>query len=129
MFRMNTPQYVEIGLDVLIAFIAYYFGHWIGFALFVFFVFCVFAVQMIQAQKTTMNTLLSRLPDRCAFCHREIVDEAGSVDAEGIYHNACSDKLEALEDLRKEAGVPSSEAIHKPRVQTGEPYSSHRRER
>src|ERR1017187_627744 len=93
---MNTPQYVEIGFDVLIAFVAYYFGHWIGLALWVFFVFCVFAVQMIQAQKTVMNTLLSRLSDRCAMCHREIVDEGGIVDGDGIYHEACSDKLQVL---------------------------------
>ena len=65
-----------------------------------------------------MKTLLSRLPDRCAFCHREIVDEGGVFDEQRIYHAACSDKLESLEGLRKEAGVPLSEAIHKPKAKT-----------
>jgi hypothetical protein len=62
-----------------------------------------------------MNTLLSRLPDRCAFCHREIVDEGGLFHAEGIYHAACSDKLESLEGLRREAVVPFSEAVQFPK--------------
>jgi hypothetical protein len=35
-----------------------------------------------------MNTLLSRLSDRSAFCHREIVDEGGVLDEDGIYHEA-----------------------------------------
>lgn len=43
-----------------------------------------------------MQTLLSPLPNRCAFCHREIVDEGGIIDDEGIYHEACLDKLERL---------------------------------
>jgi len=51
-------------------------------------------------------------------CHREMVDEGGIVDEEGIYHEACMDKLESLEELRKEAGVPSLEAIHKPKVRS-----------
>jgi len=108
--------YTEIAIDVAVAFAAYYFFGWIGFALWVLFVFSWFAVQLIRDQRTMMQTLLSRLPDRCAFCHREIVDEGGVFDDEGIYHSACFDKLEGLEDLRIEAGVPSSEAIHKPRA-------------
>ncbi len=106
--------YAEVAIDVAVAFVAYYFLGWVGFALWVFFVVSWFAVQLIGYQRTMMQTLLSRLPDRCAFCHREIVDEGGIFDEDGIYHAACLDKLEALEDLRMEAGVPISEAVHKP---------------
>jgi hypothetical protein len=50
-------------------------------------------------------------------CHRQIVDEGGTLYEDGsVYHDACSDKLEKLEDLRKEAGVPYSEAIQTPKA-------------
>jgi hypothetical protein len=42
-----------------------------------------------------MSTLLSPLPHRCAMCHRELVDEGKIIYQEGIYHEACSDKLDA----------------------------------
>jgi hypothetical protein len=106
--------YAEIGVGVAIAAGAHYFLGWIGFALWALVVVIWFAVQVISNQKVIMKTLLSRLPERCAFCHREIVDEGGTFDENGIYHHACADKLESLEDLRKEAGVPYSEAIHRP---------------
>jgi len=106
-------RYGEIGLDVVAAFIAYRFLGWLGFALWSLFVVGWFAVQIIGTQQMIMKTLLSRLPDRCAFCHREIVDEGGVFDADGTYHEACSDKLESLDALRHEAGVSSSEAIHR----------------
>jgi hypothetical protein len=48
-------------------------------------------------------------------CHREIVDEGGVFDEEGIYYEKCLDKLDSLEELRKEAGVSAREAIHRPR--------------
>ena len=108
-------RYAEIGADVAIAGVAYYFFGWIGIVLWGFFVVSWFAVQLIGNQQIIMNTLLSRMPDRCTFCHREIVDEGGVFDEDGIYHAACSDKLYSLEELRKEAGVPYSEAIHRPR--------------
>jgi hypothetical protein len=107
-----------VGFNVVIAFVAYRFLGWLGFGVWVFFVISMFAVQMITTQKTTLNSLLSRLPDRCAFCHREIVDEGGVFDHDGIYHSACSDKLESLEELRREAGVRASEAIHKTQPRT-----------
>ncbi len=109
-------RYVEIAVDVAVAFAAYYFLGWIGFALWTLFVVSWFATKLISNQQVIMKTLLSRLPDRCAFCHREIVDEGGVFDDAGIYHGACLDKLESLEELRKETGVSSAEAIHKPRV-------------
>jgi hypothetical protein len=86
-------QYVEIAVDLGVAILAYYFLHWFGFALWVFFVLCNYGYQITIYQKTTMNTLLSRLPERCAMCHREIVDEGG-LDEEGIYHEKCFDSLE-----------------------------------
>ncbi len=111
-------RYAEIGADVAIAWVAFRLFGWIGLALWALFVISWFATQLISNQQIIMKTLLSRLPDRCAFCHREIVDEGGVFDEEGIYHAACSDKLDSLEGLRKEAGVPSAEAIHKPKART-----------
>lgn len=101
-------------MDTALAAAAYYFLGWIGFAVWAFFVVGRYAVQLVGYQRTMTQTMLSRLPDRCAFCHREIVDEGGVFDEDGIYHTACSEKLESLEGLRVEAGVPASQAIHKP---------------
>lgn len=109
---------VKIAVDVAIAFAAYYFLGWIGFAVWVFFVISWFAIQLISDQKVVMSTLLSRLPDRCTMCHREIVDEGGIIYEEGIYHEACSEKMDALEELRKDAGVPSPEAMHKSKIRS-----------
>jgi hypothetical protein len=107
---------LEIAIDAILAGAFYHFFGWIGFALFACVVLSWFFLQLIDAQNVTMKTLISRLPDRCAVCHREIVDEGGVFDEDGIYHVACSEKLESLEELRKEAGVASAEAIHKPRL-------------
>jgi hypothetical protein len=107
-------RYLEVGFDVMLAYAAYHFFGWIGFAMWVVFMFGWFATQLIANQQVTANTLLSRLPDRCSLCHREIVDEGGVFDEDGIYHEMCSDKLEALEGLRQEAEVPFTEAIHRP---------------
>ena len=97
---MKLRHYGEIALDLTIAVIAYYFLHWIGFALVSLFIVCNYGYQIANDQKTTMQTLLSRLPNRCAMCHREIVDEGGIIadDGEGIYHEKCMDKLEALRE-------------------------------
>jgi hypothetical protein len=108
-------RYIEIAVDVAVAYGAYYLFGWIGLALVVFFVLSWFCIQLIESQRAVRDTLLSRLPDRCTFCHREIVDEGGVFDEDGIYHAACADKLESLEGLRKEAGVLASKAIHKPK--------------
>lgn len=108
-------RYAEIAIDVAIAFAAYRFLGWIGFALWTLFVLMHIGTHVAGNQQVIMKTLLSRLPDRCAFCHREILDEGGVFDEVGIYHAACSDKLEGLEGLHREAGVPYSEAIHNPR--------------
>ena len=89
-------RYVEIGVDAAVACTAYYLFGWIGFAVWAFFVISWFLIQLVGDQRTIMNTLLSRLPDRCAFCHREIVDEGGVFDEEGIYHKACADKRDFL---------------------------------
>ena len=95
---MKLKDYVEIAIDLVIAAVAYYFLHWIGFALFALFIICNYANQIANYQKTMTQTLLSRLPDRCAMCHREIVDEGGVIDddGEGIYHDACIQKLDAI---------------------------------
>lgn len=108
-------RYAEMALDVAIGLGAYRFLGWVGLALWVFFVVCNYLSQLLTSQQVMTKTLLSRLPDRCAFCHREIVDEGGVFDEDGIYHEACADKLESLEELRKEAGVPYSQAIQNPR--------------
>ncbi len=110
--------YIEIAIDVAIAYLMFYFFGWIGFALAAFFVVALLGGRLINSQRLILRTLLSRLPDRCAFCHREIVDEGGILDEDSIYHEKCVDKLESLESLRKEAGVPISQAIHLPRSRT-----------
>jgi hypothetical protein len=109
-------RYVEVVVDVAVGFGAYYFLGWIGLALWALLVMSWLATQLTRNQQIIMKTLLSRLPDRCAFCHREILDEGGVFDEQSIYHSACADKLESLEELRKEAGVPASEAFHNPRL-------------
>ena len=87
----------------------------IFFAVFAFFLICVFLARLLANQQAVLKILHSRLPDRCAFCHREILDEGGVFDEDCIYHAACADKLDSLEGLRVEAGVRASEAIHKPK--------------
>jgi hypothetical protein len=114
MLGARLKQYIEMAVDVAVAFAAYYWLSWVGFALWVFFVMSRFCIQLISNQQVMMKTLLSRLPDRCAFCHREIVDEAGVFDEEGICHAKCSEMLFSLEEHRKIAGVSSRDAIHKP---------------
>jgi hypothetical protein len=59
--------------------------------------------------QTTRDVLLSRLPDRCAMCHREIVDEGGvtDFDLEGelkTFHATCAEKIDAM----KEKHAPES---------------------
>lgn len=93
---MTWKQCAAIGGDLLVVSVGFYFGRWFGFALAVVFVASVYGYQIVRALETTRDVLLSRLPDRCAMRHREIVDEGGVVNGEGIYHEACSDKLEAI---------------------------------
>jgi hypothetical protein len=115
-----TPKVLKrsigIALGAVVAYAAYYLFGWIGLAIWAVIVITWFATQLISNQQVIMNTLLSRLPDRCAICHREIVDEGGIFDEEGIYHEACLEKIESLKELRIEAGEPSSGATHKPKV-------------
>jgi hypothetical protein len=106
-------RYAELAADAAVAYAAYRLFGWIGFAVWSLFVISRFLADFVSHQHVIETTLLSRLPDRCAFCHREIVDEGGTFDEHGIYHEACIEKLESLEALRKEAGVPLSEAIHR----------------
>ncbi len=93
-------KYGTIAVDVVVAVAAYYFIGWIGLVAFVIFMFSLFFHELIQKQDVIMKTLLSRLPDRCAVCHREIVDEGGVIDDDGehIYHGTCIDKLEAFRE-------------------------------
>jgi hypothetical protein len=49
---MTIKQYLEVGFDVAVVYVAYRFFGWIGFGVSVFFVISVFAIQMITAQKT-----------------------------------------------------------------------------
>ncbi len=118
MLTATQKRYIEVGVNAAFASGAYYLVGWIGVAGWAIVVISWSLTQLIDDQRIIMNTLLSRLPDRCAVCHREIVDEGGVVDKEGIYHGACAHKLDSLEELRKDAGVPASEAIHRPRPRT-----------
>jgi hypothetical protein len=111
-------EIAEIVIDVAVAFAAYHWLGWIGFSLWVLFLGCWFVRQLVSDQHVIMKALLSRLPDRCAFCHREIVDEGGVFDENGIYHEKCLDKRDSLEAHRKEAGVQAHEAIHRPQPRT-----------
>jgi hypothetical protein len=92
---INWKLYAEVAGDVLLGLVAYHLGGWIGFALWVFFVIAVAFAKLVAHQEIMSKTLLSRLPDRCAMCHREIVDEGGVVDKEGIFHEVCLEKREA----------------------------------
>ena len=99
--RLTWKQFAAIGFDLLVVCVAFYFGQWFGFALAVFFFACVYGYQTLMILQTTRDVLLSRLPDRCAMCHREIIDEGGTIDTDlddelKIYHEACSDKLDAI---------------------------------
>jgi hypothetical protein len=111
MHAQMLKRYFEIGFDVGVAGVAYYLFGWIGLALWMFFVVSVFGNRLLTDQQVIMNTLLSRLPDRCAMCHREIVDEGGIVDENGIYHEACSEKLDVIEERRRKVtGAPEEDA-------------------
>lgn len=109
-------RYLELAIDAALAGAAYAWFGWSGVAVIGFVVFAWFFLQIVENQQThtkLLTAIYSRLPDRCAFCHREIVAEGGIINEEGdVYHSVCSDKVDALESLRKEAGVPASEALH-----------------
>lgn len=107
-----AERWLGMAIRGAIAYAAYRLFGWIGFGIWVFVATFELLLQLVERQKTISDTLLSRLPDRCAFCHREIVDEGGVIDKDRIYHDACAEKLDSLEELRKEAGIPSREAIN-----------------
>lgn len=89
--------------------VAFYFGHWFGFALAVVLLACAYGYQTLMILQTTREVLLSRLPDRCAMCHSKIVDEGGTIDIDleaetKIYHEACSEKLDAIKERHAAEG-------------------------
>jgi len=101
MKQLTWKSYASIVGDLLIAAIAFYFGRWIGFALAALFIVSVYALRMEAILGTTRDVLLSRLADRCAMCHREIVDEGGVMEYDTedelkIYHADCAEKLDAM---------------------------------
>jgi hypothetical protein len=101
--KLTWKHYIEIGGDVIAAIIAYGIGHWLGFAITVLCIACIYVYKALMILQTTQDVLLSRLPDRCAMCHREIVDEGGvtDFDLEGelkIFHAACAEKIDALKE-------------------------------
>ncbi|HEU5409175.1 MAG TPA: hypothetical protein VFU48_15515 [Nitrospira sp.] len=98
--KSEVQRYFFIAADVLFALLMYRLFGWIGAALWIFFVLLWVANRIYGDQHIIMETLLSRLPDRCAMCHREILDEGGIVDGDGIYHAACSDRLEVLRKIQ-----------------------------
>jgi hypothetical protein len=99
--KLTRKQFAAIGFDLLLVCVAFYFGRWFGFALAVMFLASIYGYQTLSILQTTRDVLLSRLPDRCGMCHREIVDEGGTIDIDleggtNIYHEACSEKLDAM---------------------------------
>ena len=78
--KLKWKQYAAIGGDLLAVFIAFLVGKWLGFALAVLFIVLVWGHQTLTTLQTTRDVLLSRLPDRCALCHREILDESGVLE-------------------------------------------------
>ena len=98
--NLTSKQFAAIGFNLLFVSAVFYFGRWFGFALAVVLLASAYCYQILTTLQATRDALLSRLPDRCAMCHREIVDEGGVIDTdEGetkIYHEACSDKLDAI---------------------------------
>lgn len=104
--KLTWRQYAAIGGDILAVLVAFWFGKWIGFAIAVLFVVLVLANQMLMTLQASRDVLLSRLPDRCALCHREILDDPGVLDYDleeelKIYHEACSDHLDAMKEKAK----------------------------
>lgn len=104
--NLKWRQLLGIFVDALALCIAFYFGRWIGFAIAAFILASIWGQQMLQAVETTRNVLLSRLPDRCAMCSREILDGDGvtDFDIEGevkMFHEACADKMEELKQKEK----------------------------
>jgi formate-dependent nitrite reductase membrane component NrfD len=70
----EIKRYIEIALDAALAGAAYAWWGWIGVAVIGFVVFSRYFFLIIENQQATVNALkavYSRLPDRCAFCHRE----------------------------------------------------------
>jgi hypothetical protein len=101
--KLTWKHYIEIGGDVIAAVIAYAIGHWLGFAIAVLYIACAYGYKALTIMQTTRDVLLSRLPDRCAMCHREIVDEGGvtDFDLEGelkVFHAECADKIDAMKE-------------------------------
>jgi uncharacterized membrane protein len=65
---MGIKQFIEIGADLLLVYIAYYIGHWFGFALAVVYIASRYGYRMLDTLQTTRDVLLSRLPERCSDC-------------------------------------------------------------
>jgi hypothetical protein len=93
--KVGVKGLIEVVTDAAVAGSAYYFFGWIGVAIWTLFVIGMFCTQMISNQRLILDTMLERLPVRCAFCHREIVDQGGILDGKLVYHEACIDKLES----------------------------------
>lgn len=74
--KLTWKQYAAIGADLLAVVVAFLIGKWLGFALAVLLGLLVWGCQTLMILQTIRDVLLSRLPDRCALCHREILDEA-----------------------------------------------------
>ena len=92
----NLKRVLEVAIDVLFASLAYYAFGWVGFAVAGLFIISYLLLQIVQATTNTANILASRLPDRCAVCHREIVDEGGILSEDSICHERCVGRAAAL---------------------------------
>jgi hypothetical protein len=111
--NLTWKQYVEIGCDVLAVFLALLFGHWVGFAIAAFTIFLVYAYKALMLLQTTRDVLLSRLPERCAMCHREILDETGMLEYDFFdelktYHEHCAERLDAMKERQNALGADAS---------------------
>jgi membrane protein implicated in regulation of membrane protease activity len=99
---------LDIGFELFLAFLAYKFLGWVGFALFALLLILRFAHRLAEQ----LDTVASRLPELCTVCHRAIVDEGGVVRAGGgLYHAVCSDKLDKIvERLKAEDAEKAAKA-------------------
>jgi hypothetical protein len=109
-------HYAAICSCLLLVSVMFYFGHWFGFALAVVFLALVYGYQVLMALQAIRDVLRSSLTERCAMCHREIVDEGGVIgqDLEGatrLYHSTCSDKMSELKALWEAEPALSSPRI------------------
>jgi hypothetical protein len=99
--KLTWKDYAEIAGDFVGVCVAFLLGHWLGFALAIALLALVYGYKALMLLQTIRDVLLSRLSERCALCHREILDEPGILDHDfeeelKIYHEGCAERLDAM---------------------------------